>query len=393
VRVGALQHSPVLPLEDIVGAVLERRLLRGSRNPVAVALSGGGDSLALLLAAADWARNVRRDLMVLTLDHQLRPESAQWTQRCAAVAARLGLAFRALAWTGEKPSTGLPAAARRARHALLADAARSDGARAILMGHTADDGLEARLMRETGSTTPQPREWAPSPAWPEGRGVFLLRPMLRTRRADIRSWLRVRGETWIDDPANEDPTFARARARLALTDNAAPLIEDHAAPGLELAIACRPDARGGLEIDRAALRSVRPEALAHFISAACVCAAGTDRSPGREKAARLAIRLTADGDFIASLSGARIEAQPGLVRFRREPGEAERSGLKPLSLRAGETGVWDGRFEIAAERALEVRAMRRTTLPVAADGGGLLAIPLTHERLLAACGVIEREPA
>ena len=72
------------------------------------------------------------------------------------------------------------------------------------MGHTASDLAEAAAMRAEGSTTPSPREWAPSPAWPEGRGVFLLRPMLHLARGEIRAWLAARGQTWIEDPANAD---------------------------------------------------------------------------------------------------------------------------------------------------------------------------------------------
>jgi tRNA(Ile)-lysidine synthase len=382
-------------LEGEVGAILDRRLLSDSRRPIAVALSGGGDSLALSLIAADWARRVGRRLLVLTVDHRLRPQSVAWTNACAATAKRLGADFQALTWTGEKPAAGLPAAARAARHALLADAARQAGARAILLGHTADDGLEARLMRQAGSTTPDPREWAPSPAWPQGRGVFLLRPMLRVRRGDIRAWLIARGETWIDDPANEDRSYARPRARTAIAEGATPAAAQAIAPAKALALACRPDARRGLEIARADLLAAHPDAAARFVAAACLCAAGTDRPPARDKVARLLARLAEDAPFAASLAGARIVADGPVVRFQREPGEAARGGLRPLALRAGETGVWDGRFEVTATRAIEIRALRRTTLPAAADGGvdGLTIRPLGHDRLLAACGAIEREPA
>lgn len=139
-------------LDAQVAAVLDRRLLAASQRPIALGLSGGGDSLALLLMAHTWAQAHGRRLLVLTVDHGLNPQSAAWTNACAARAERLGAEFQALDWTGPKPATGLPAAARAARHRLLADAARGAGARVLLLGHTADDGLEAQAMRRAGST-------------------------------------------------------------------------------------------------------------------------------------------------------------------------------------------------------------------------------------------------
>lgn len=374
-----------------VDAVLDRRLLRSSPHPIAVALSGGGDSLALVLIASDWARNAGRQLLVLTVDHRLRPESGAWTQACAATARRLDLPFRALAWTGDKPATGVPAAARHARHTLLADAAREAGARVILMGHTADDVLEAGLMREAGSTTPDPREWAPSPVWPQGRGLFLLRPLLGAQRGEIRDWLSARGESWIDDPANADTAYARPRARTAVAQGAALVTPTEVASAKALALACQADNDGGLDIGRADLRAADPEAAARFLSAACLCAAGTDRPPARAKVDHLLARLAATAPFVATLAGARIEADVSRVRVRREAGEAARGGLRPLHLQAGETGVWDGRYEVTAARAVEVRARPGSASPslTAADG---TAKPLAVDRLLAACGAIEREP-
>lgn len=396
-RLGGIRAPSTPGFEGAVGQVLDRRLLRDIPRPVVVALSGGGDSLALLLAALAWARTAGRQLLVLTVDHQLRPESAEWTKSCAATAQRVGLPFRALAWTGKKPATGLPAAARRARHILLADAAREAGARVILMGHTADDAFEARLMRGAGSTTPEPREWSPAPIWPQGRGLFLLRPMLEFRRADIREWLTERGECWIDDPANEDLAYARPRARKAIARGA--VSSAVAAPpcAKALALACRCSPGGGFEIERADLCTAEPEALTRFVSAACLCAAGTARPPARERVQGLAARLREDAAFVASLAGARVEAGRGSVRFLREAGEAARGGLAPLRLKARETAVWDGRFEITAERAVEIRAQPGGTAPVALCDDGSPAVvevkPITWERLLAACGVIESEPA
>jgi tRNA(Ile)-lysidine synthase len=393
VHLAADRARPPSGLEQAAGEVLDRRLLRDRAPPIAVALSGGGDSLALLLTAADWASDAGRRLIVLTVDHRLRLESAEWTQACAATAERLGLAFQALAWTGAKPASGLPAAARAARHAQLADAAREAGARVILMGHTADDVLEARLMREAGSTTPEPHEWSPSPAWPQGRGLFLLRPLLGVRRAEIRGWLAARGEAWIDDPANEDAAYARPRARQALGRGAAPAAAASRAPAMALALAARADEAAGFEVDRAVLRAAEPAALARFAAAACLCAAGTTRPPARAKAERLAARLAGAEDFAASLAGARVEARGDIVRVRREPGEAARGGLAPLTLQPGETAVWDGRFEVMCRRAVEVFAAPREVAPMPRDEDAEFAVrPLTHERLLAACGAIEAEP-
>jgi len=406
----AAERLDIPDLDRIAAEVLDRRLARASPRPVAVALSGGGDSVALLRTASTWTQRAGRPLLVLTVDHRLQPQSAGWTRACAARAAALGAAFRALPWEGEKPAAGLPAAARAARHRLLAGAARAAGARVILMGHTADDIAEARAMRAAGAATPEPRAWSPSPAWPEGRGLFLLRPLLGVRRAAIRAWLAARDERWIEDPANADPRYARSRARrdLAGADVDAPAPPPR---GEQLAQACRMDAAGVLSLRRDLLGG--PGAHA-FVAAACLSAAGTRRPPASERVARLLARLQGDEPVTATLAGARIEADAREVRVLREPGEARRGGLQPLSFAAGETAVWDGRFEITATQPMTVRALgglasrltkaehaalqdfppkARAALPVTAEGQPIAATPLALDRLRAACGVVDREPA
>ncbi|HET6970056.1 MAG TPA: tRNA lysidine(34) synthetase TilS [Phenylobacterium sp.] len=406
-------------LEARAREVLDRRLLKDSAAPIAIALSGGGDSLALTLIADAWARAAGRPLLILTVDHGLQAQSAAWTATCAAVAARLGRPFQPLRWVGEKPVTGLPAAARRARHAELAEAARAAGARVVLMGHTADDLAEAAAMRRAGSTTPDPREWAPSPVWPEGRGVFVLRPLLRLGRGELRAWLQARGEAWIEDPANADPRYARGRARLAGV-TLAPRLED-AAP-LELAQDAVERA-GMLSLDRTALRRADPAEMLRLAALACVCAGGGERPPAGTRVARLAKRLRADAPWVGSLAGARIEADDGQVRFIREAGEAARGGLRPTALGADGAVVWDGRFELTAPgpgrelRALaglagrlprDQQAALKTLPPAARRGlpaivgsdGGVdcpaltgAATSLVLARLRAAAGLVRSEPA
>lgn len=394
--------------------------LSTSAAPLAVALSGGSDSTALLLLTADWAAAQGRPLVALTVDHGINPDSAAWTERCRALAERLGAGFHPLLWDGPKPAAGLPARARQARHRLLAEAARRAGARVLLMGHTADDLAEAAAMRAAGSTVPSPREWSPSPVWPEGRGVFLLRPLLQTRRKDLRDWLESLGQGWIDDPANADLRFARARAR---SGSGLPPSSPEPVRRLELAAQVQATPAGELAVDRALLREA-PD-LQAFIAAACLCAAGTQTPPKRDRLDRLAAALAGADTGIFTLSGARILAEADEVRFTREPGESARGGLAHLALRLDEPIAWDGRFEaIAARPGLILRplagvasqlppaeqaavralgARTRGALPALIDGARVhcpLVQPaspirlraLAAERLAAACGLVEREP-
>jgi tRNA(Ile)-lysidine synthase len=394
-------------LEAVARRNLDTYLLRDSHRPIAVGLSGGGDSLALALIADAWAREAGRELLILTVDHGLRAESAAWTRACAATAEQLNRPFRALAWSGEKPATGLPAAARLARHRLLADAARDAGARVILLGHTADDLAEAAAMRAAGATTPDPRPWAPSPVWPEGRGLFVLRPLLGCGRDELRDWLAGRGETWIEDPANADPRYARSRARLAGVSIPPPM---QATPHLSLAGEATEHA-GVIAIGRAAVLAASVGEVHRLVGLAAVCAGGGERLPASTRVARVADALRAAGPVVATLAGARIEADDATVRVFREVGEASRGGLAPVRPPA----VWDGRFELReggqARRLAglmrqlppdqrtalkDIPPAARGALPVLVDEAGVRLPPLhslVGERLRAAAGLVQREPA
>lgn len=340
---------------ETVRAALDRRLDRASRAPLAVGFSGGGDSLFLLKAVLALGRPV----IALVVDHGLQEGSARWTAEAVAKARALGAEARALTWTGDKPSTGLPAAARRARHALLAGAAREAGAKVLLLGHTASDLAEGAAMRAEGSTVSDPREWAPSPVWPEGRDLFLLRPLLSLTREAIRQALAGQGETWLDDPANEDLRYARARARASGAEEVA-------------AVEAAPRAPPPFTVDAVGAIRLPRDVAATPLAAALLCAAGTERPPRGERLARLVERLRAGEAFTATLSGARVEAGADVL-ICRDAGETARGGLAPLRLAAGQAGVWDGRWEITAGgKALTVEPLKGKAASLALD---LSAVP------------------
>ena len=307
---------------------------------MALALSGGGDSRALLSLAAKWARLRGRTLVALSVDHRLNPQSQDWTRRAGEAAHSEGVNWISLAWADARSGTGIQARAREARHSLLANAARDAGARVILVGHTLDDAAENQWMQRDGGTLGDLREWSPSPVWPDGRDIVLVRPMLSERRQALRDYLTAQGKDWIDDPANEDPHYQRVRARMALAGGVQAIIP---APLKAFDWTAGPLAEFGvLEFSRKALVAAGGRALA----VALLCASGQVKPPRGDRLDALRERLLGDEDFTAVLSGARVEVTGDQVLTMREAGEMIRSGLQPLELVAGTPAVWDGRFEI-----------------------------------------------
>ena len=370
-----------LTLDQAVADRLSSRLEAHARHPVALALSGGGDSVALLHLATGWARAHGRRLLALTVDHGLNPDSARWTAFAERTAREAGADWRGLTWTGPKPAAGLSAIARLARHRLIAEGAREAGARVVLFAHTADDVAEGEVMRAEGSTLGHLREWTPSPAWPEGRGLMLLRPMLGARRAEIRDWLQGRGAGWIDDPANEDMRFGRSRARASLLlmrdGGGSRAVGEQPTPSLErkddgpavVRSSPLPVGEGAVELDRATDGAV--------LSATLVCAGGGDRLPRGDRLGTILRRLAAGDDFTATLCGARLEAVGDQVLVTREAGEFLRRPSAPLPLAPDAETVWDGRWAITADEPgwfVGPAAGRMATLP-AADHAVLKALP------------------
>ncbi len=325
--------------------ILKRRL--DGEGPLGVAVSGGGDSVALLYALARWGR---RPLHVFCVDHGLNPLSGEWTRAVAQHAAAAGAAFTSLHWTGPKPASGLSAAARNARHGLLAEAARAAGVRVLCLAHTRDDLAEAQWMRARGSTVGAPAEWSPSPAWPQGRGVFLLRPLLGVSRAVLRQDLLSQGIEWIDDPANANPQSLRARARLA--DKPEAEIADAFALSPERMRDLLDDrwSRLGLISLRQNMFAELPQILAHrVLAAAMVCAGGGDRLPRSESVAAIVADLPVGK--ARTLCGARILAEGDYIHVAREAGDIGRHGDVETAVMPNLEAVWDGRFAIRAGEA------------------------------------------
>ena len=185
----------------------------------AVAVSGGGDSVALMHLANDYARG--RELsppIVLTVDHGLRPASAKDAKRVAAWARRLKLKSRLLTWRGKKPKTGIEAAAREARYRLMGNVLREAKITTLFVGHNQDDQAETFLLRlARGSGLDGLAGMQGLGNWPVDGfpGLKLARPLLGLGREALRDYLRAKDQPWLEDPMNQDRAFDRIKVRQA----------------------------------------------------------------------------------------------------------------------------------------------------------------------------------
>ncbi len=373
----------------------------GAAAPVlAAGFSGGGDSTALLIALrALWPG---APLHALIVDHRLRPYSTAEAELAAARAQALGATPHILVWDAPRPGQG---AARLARHRLMALACRRLGARVLCLGHTLDDRIETLRMRAArqggGRTLAAMGPVSASPVWPEGRGLAIVRPLLGLRRADLRMALRRLDAQWIEDPSNTDRRYERVRVRqapLSAAEAAAILDAGEAAlvrselDGRAAAGAidwfCTLTPRGGVSFRPEGFSNTGTQAARRAMSALLTAVSGQAREPSPA----LIHRFLAAAHHNQAMTGAGAHlTASGLLG--RDPGAAGRAdgaqGPAPLELQPGETGVFDGRYEITATAPmrLELLGARRPGLGEADTPGvlrpGLIVIETPSGAVLA----------
>ncbi|MEN3972166.1 tRNA lysidine(34) synthetase TilS [Sphingomicrobium sp. XHP0235] len=182
-------------------------------RPLGIAVSGGADSLALLLLAKAARRD---DIRALTIDHALRPEAASEARHVAKICARWGIAHDTLRvdWEEGPPARNIEAAAREARYGLVEQWSTRRALDFVATGHHADDQAETMLMRLARGSGLSGLS-AIRPERPLG-GATLVRPLLGWQRKDLSALVHSAGLKPVHDPMNADPAFDRARLRMAL---------------------------------------------------------------------------------------------------------------------------------------------------------------------------------
>ena len=317
------------------------------RPRLAVAVSGGADSLALALLAAGWAQARGGAVLGLIVDHGLRAAAAREAADAAICLETQGIPARILRLAQLAPGAGLAARARAARYAALAGACRDAGIVHLLLGHHAADQAETVLLRALSASGPA--GMAGMAALSESGGLRLLRPLLGLAPARLRALLVSRGLDWAEDPSNADPRATRARLRHQRADRAG---DGPATLALCAAARSAAGARAASEAEiasvLAARAELRPEGFALLdpaplppaaLGALLRAIAGAAQMPARAGLATLAAAPRP-----ATLGGARLMQAgrlcPGRLLVLREAARME----PPVP--AGPGAVWDGRFRL-----------------------------------------------
>jgi tRNA(Ile)-lysidine synthase len=191
---------------------------------LAVAVSGGADSLALCLLADRWARGRGGKVIGLTVDHGLRPESGSEAAKVGVWLKKYGIEHYILSWTGVKPDHGIQQAARAARYRLLGGWCAVRGLLHLLVAHHREDQAETYALRlARGSGVEGLAAMAPVGRLPEqmADAPLLKRPLLAVAKARLVSGLEALGQPWVDDPSNDLGKYQRVRIRRLFAAGAA----------------------------------------------------------------------------------------------------------------------------------------------------------------------------
>lgn len=327
---------------------------------LAVAVSGGSDSLALALLAQDWAQVQGGRVTALSVDHGLRNGSRAEALQVGRWLRKRGIAQCILTWEGEKPKHGLMAAARQARYRLLEDWCARKGVLHLLLAHQIEDQAETLLMRLARGSGADGLAGMASIV--HARQVRLLRPLLGVKRADLKAYLRGLGQAWIDDPSNDNQVFERVRLRAgapvladlglraeALVASAAKLAAQkrhlEAETAASLARHVIVDTQGFAWVERALLDEpveIRHRCLARLLT----CLNGESYLPAMDQVERLDLSMTGGTWRGGTLAGCRLLPRRGRILILREPAAC----APPVRLVCGQSCLWDGRWRVTSTK-------------------------------------------
>lgn len=338
-------------MSEALSRSIQEAFLPNPPRSLGVAVSGGGDSMALLQLLNEFCKEHHMKLYAATVDHQLRPEAADEAAMVAAHCRSIGISHDTLVWENWDGKGNLQQSARDARYLRMSKWARCKGIDAIALGHTADDQAETLLMGLSR------RSGVDGLTGMQGRvlryGVTWVRPLLRARRPALRAYLDNQKIGWKDDPSNEDLSYERIRVRKALellvplgidAESLTEVAEQMGAARNALEwhsfIAAKEMAAveyGSVIFDDRQLRILPDEIQRRLLHKAISWVSGSDQGPRRE--ALMNIRRALQDGQAATAVGCQVRRIAGDVWVFREF-NAVRDKTVPVS------GRWDRRWKM-----------------------------------------------
>ena len=375
---------------------------------IAVAVSGGRDSMALAFLCNRWVRARGGRAVFLTVDHGLRPEAGDECAFVDAWAQENGVECHTLTWEGPKPASGIQEAARRARYALMEDWCRKNGILHLFLAHHQDDQEETLLMRLSKGS--EPSGLAAMAPVVEMRHLRLLRPLLGISRERLEATVNQEGIGWVDDPSNADAKYARTRVRVLKRELNGEGLGSHVLTEMAesfrvyrrqsdvfaaqfLGTQCSLHPAGFVRMSKAALAQLDDEGAVLVLGRLVRTVGGLAYTPQRLKLAALKNKLIEEQTGAATLGNCRFTERDGTLFVFRET----RNLPAPLFLNPDEVLQYDYRFEVRAPMVCRVGPLGvegwreiksrcpellaetpppiRGSLPAFWDGTGLLAVP------------------
>lgn len=324
------------------------------KNPLlAVGVSGGADSMALVLSAYVWAAARSGRVVALTVDHGLRPEAAKEAKAVGKWLDAHGIEHHVLQWRpNPMPTSGLQDKARTVRRGMMLDWCRREGVLHLLLGHHRRDQAETVVMRRDRADAGP--GLAGMPLVSEARDARIVRPFIEIDPDALRYSLEKTGQPWIEDPSNRDRRYERVRVRAGLPHDLTAVIADAALAAdirtekereLTAIFAahaiCHPG--GPIAFPLKSLLMLEADVLASLIGHAIRTVAGLEYLPRRRSLSGLAERILAKGFKSATLGGCRLKIKQGRLYVFRELSCI----APPLPLSTGVWVLWDRRIRFS----------------------------------------------
>jgi tRNA(Ile)-lysidine synthase len=344
-----------------------------SSEPMAVAVSGGPDSTALMFLVSQSKSFKNNNVTILVVDHSLRKDSANEARMVCSNAKTLGFKYKILQWRGDKPLAGIQEAARIARYNLMSSWCENNNIDTLFLGHHLGDQVETFLMRlSKGSGIDGLSSMSKISSY---SNTTLVRPFLEVSKKNLIEIAKASKLKWISDPTNLNSQFQRARIRRILPILSKEGIDPH---HINLVIKRMESAKQALNdittihissfvknmsdisysLSYGCFSILPMEILLRILERLIMVASGSIYPPRRAKVESILSWLEKGGGVSAkTLSGTIIRRRKDYIIFYRElKGCQSQPVINPLTNRYLS---WDNRFKIKLNKSkkIEVKAL------------------------------------